>query len=234
MNYFVVHLKHSKSTMCCAVLSCSVISSSLQAHGRWPARLFCLWGFSRQEYRSGLLCPAPGDLPNSAIQPRPSTLQVISFTIWATREAQEYGSGWPIPSPGYLPNPGIKHRSPAWQVDSSPTEVPGKPNIEYRRAHIFLISLFVLLKLTSPFNTGYLQMFFIGFHFFWSSCLVFPLVWKQCISLKWLWTDMKKYNIYSLKHFLHGFSCFFFIIQCHSESLGLPITPLWNSKYFFH
>ena len=129
MNYFVVHLKHSKSTMCCAVLSCSVISSSLQAHGRWPARLFCLWGFSRQEYRSGLLCPAPGDLPNSAIQPRPSTLQVISFTIWATREAQEYGSGWPIPSPGYLPNPGIKHRSPAWQVDSSPTEVPGKISI---------------------------------------------------------------------------------------------------------
>ena len=26
-------------------------------------------GFSRQEYRSGLLCPPPGDLPDPAIEP---------------------------------------------------------------------------------------------------------------------------------------------------------------------
>ena len=26
-------------------------------------------GFSRQEYWSGLLCPPPGDLPNSGIEP---------------------------------------------------------------------------------------------------------------------------------------------------------------------
>lgn len=92
----------------------------------------------------------------------------------------------------------------------------------YPNSHNILsvqLGLFVLLKLTSLFNTGYSNVF-IGFHFFWSSCLVFPLgKEKQCISLKWLWTDMKKY-IYSLKHFLHGFSCFFFIIQCHFESFG--------------
>ena len=32
-----------------------------------------------------------------------------------------------FPSPGDLPNPGIEPRSPALQVDSLPTEAPGKP-----------------------------------------------------------------------------------------------------------
>ena len=40
---------------------------------------------------------------------------------------QEYWSGLPFPSPGDLPNPGIKPRSPVLQVDSLPTEPPGKP-----------------------------------------------------------------------------------------------------------
>ena len=35
-----------------------------------------------------------------------------------------------IPSPpGDLPNPGIEPRSPAWQVDSLPAELPGKPQL---------------------------------------------------------------------------------------------------------
>ena len=40
---------------------------------------------------------------------------------------QEHWSGLPCPPPGDLPNPGIKPRSPALQVDSLPTEPPGKP-----------------------------------------------------------------------------------------------------------
>ena len=36
--------------------------------------------------------------------------------------------GLPFPSPGYLPNPGIKPGSPALQVDSLPSEPPGKPH----------------------------------------------------------------------------------------------------------
>ena len=40
---------------------------------------------------------------------------------------QEYQRGLPFPSPGDLPDPGIKLRSPALQVDSLPTEPPGKP-----------------------------------------------------------------------------------------------------------
>ena len=33
------------------------------------SRLCCPWGFSRQEYWSGLLCPHPDDLPNLGIEP---------------------------------------------------------------------------------------------------------------------------------------------------------------------
>ena len=39
---------------------------------------------------------------------------------------QEYWSGLPFPSPGHLPHPGIKPWSPAVQVDSLPSEPPGK------------------------------------------------------------------------------------------------------------
>ena len=41
---------------------------------------------------------------------------------------QECCSGLPFPPPGDLPNPGIDPRSPALQVDSSPSEPPGKPS----------------------------------------------------------------------------------------------------------
>ena len=45
------------------------------------------------------------------------------FSCWATREAQEYWSGWPIPSPANVPKQGIEPGSPAFQVDSLPTEL---------------------------------------------------------------------------------------------------------------
>ena len=77
----------------CAVLRCSVVSDSLWPHGLKPTRLLCLWGFSRQEYWSGLPCPPPGDLPNAGIKPRSPTLRTDSLLSWATREAQEYWSG---------------------------------------------------------------------------------------------------------------------------------------------
>ena len=39
---------------------------------------------------------------------------------------QEYGSGLPFPLPVDLPDPGIEPRSPELQVDSLPSELPGK------------------------------------------------------------------------------------------------------------
>ena len=41
----------------------------LVIYGLQPARLLCPWGFSRQEYWSGLLCPPSGDLPDPGIEP---------------------------------------------------------------------------------------------------------------------------------------------------------------------
>ena len=69
--------KHYKCL--CAVFSCSVLCNSSQPHGLQPARLLCPWGFSRQEYWSGLSCPPPGDFPNPGIKLRYFTLQVDSL-----------------------------------------------------------------------------------------------------------------------------------------------------------
>ena len=52
------------------------MSDSLQPHGLSPTRLLCPWGFSRQEYWSGLPCPSPGDLPNPGIEPAPLMSQL--------------------------------------------------------------------------------------------------------------------------------------------------------------
>ena len=42
---------------------------------------------------------------------------------------QEYWSGLPFPCPGDLPDPGIKPGFPELQVDSLPSESPGKPDL---------------------------------------------------------------------------------------------------------
>ena len=44
-----------------------------------PTRLLCPWGFSRQEYWSGLPCPSPSNLPNPGIEPRSPALQADSL-----------------------------------------------------------------------------------------------------------------------------------------------------------
>ena len=49
------------------------------SHGQRSLVGYSPWGFSRQEYWSGLPCPPPGDLPNSGIEPRPPALQADSL-----------------------------------------------------------------------------------------------------------------------------------------------------------
>ena len=51
----------------CESESHSVVSNSLWPHELQLARLLCPWGFSRQEYWSGLPFPPPGDLPRPGI-----------------------------------------------------------------------------------------------------------------------------------------------------------------------
>ena len=68
-----------------------------------------------------------------------SLSRVWLFATWWTvaRQAplstgfsrQEHWSGLPCPSPADLPNPGIKPRFLALQVDSLPSEPPGKPKL---------------------------------------------------------------------------------------------------------
>ena len=72
-------------------VSCSVVFDSLQPHGLWPASLLFPWGFSREEYWSGLPCPPPGDIPNPGIKPRCPALQVGSLPSEPSREPKNTG-----------------------------------------------------------------------------------------------------------------------------------------------
>ena len=47
----------------------SVVSDSLWSHGLQPSRLLCPWGFSRQEYWSGLPCLLQGIFPTQGSNP---------------------------------------------------------------------------------------------------------------------------------------------------------------------
>ena len=60
---------HQKCLMCCAVLSRSVASDSLQSHGLKPSRPLCPCGFSRQEYWSRLSCLLQMTFPTQGSNP---------------------------------------------------------------------------------------------------------------------------------------------------------------------
>ena len=58
---------------------------------------------------------------------RPHGLQPARLLCPWGFSRKEYWSGLPYPPPGDLPNPGIEPRSLTLQVDSLPSEPPGKP-----------------------------------------------------------------------------------------------------------
>ena len=62
-------------------------------------------------------------------------------------------SGLPCPPPEDLPNPGIKPRSPTLQVDSLPSEPPGKP----KNNGMGSLSLFQGIFLSQEFSQGLLH-----------------------------------------------------------------------------
>ena len=51
------------------VLSLFSVSDSVRPHGLQPTRLLCPWGFSKQEYWSGLPCSPSANLPDPEIKP---------------------------------------------------------------------------------------------------------------------------------------------------------------------
>ena len=95
------------------MLSRSVVSDSLKPHGLEPARLLCPWGFSRQEYWSGLPCPPSGDLPNPGIEPRSPTLQTNSLLSEPPGKPKNTGLGSSSLFQRIFPtqesNPGLLH-----------------------------------------------------------------------------------------------------------------------------
>jgi len=74
----------SLQSVCVCVYMCVCVwvaqsCPTLQSHGLKPSRLLCPWGFSRQEYWSGLPCPPPGDILNAEIEPGSPVLQADSL-----------------------------------------------------------------------------------------------------------------------------------------------------------
>ena len=79
------------------------------------------------------LCPTLGN-PTDCSPPGSSVHGILR---------QEHWSGLPCSSPGDLPNPGIKPRSPVLQVDSLPSEPPGKPKNTRVGSQSFLQGIFL-------------------------------------------------------------------------------------------
>ena len=75
------------------MLSHSVMSHSLRPHGLQPARLLCPWGFSKEEYWSGLPCPPTGEISNSGIEPRSPPLQADSLPTELPGKPKNTGVG---------------------------------------------------------------------------------------------------------------------------------------------
>ena len=67
-------------TYVCTCSVASVESNSLQPCGLYPPGSLVM-GFSRQEYWSGLPCPAPGNLPHPGIKPVSKELQAYSLVL---------------------------------------------------------------------------------------------------------------------------------------------------------
>ena len=123
----VSRLKEHLSTRSNAVLRLVVQSCLTLCDPRlWPARLLCPWGFSKEEYWSGLPYPPPGDLPNSGIQPRSPTLKADSLLSEPPGKPKNTRVSSLSLLQENLPNPGFKQGFPLLWVDSLTAELPEK------------------------------------------------------------------------------------------------------------
>ena len=110
----------------CAVFSCSFVYNSLRTHGLELAGLLCPWGFSRQEFWSGLPRPPPGDLPNPGIKPRSPALQEDSLPHDPLGNPMNTGVGSQSLLQGIFLTQELNRSQ--LKVDSLPAELPEKPS----------------------------------------------------------------------------------------------------------
>ena len=101
------------------------MSNSLWPHGLYSSRLLCPWGFSRQEYWSGLSCPLPGDLSSSGIEPRSPTLQADSLPSEPPGKPKNTRVGSLSLLQGIFPTQELNRG--LLQADCLPAELLGKP-----------------------------------------------------------------------------------------------------------
>ena len=80
-----------------------------------PAKLLCPWNFLKQEYRSGLLFPSPGDLSDPGIKPRSPVLQADSLPS----EPPEKPSRIPIELLETLKDGGFRHQRVAVSMSAN-------------------------------------------------------------------------------------------------------------------
>ena len=154
--YWLAHQGVSKLRVLCW-LSCSVVSDSLR-----PSSLLCPWGFSRQEYWSGLPCPPPGDLPNPRREPRSPALQGDSLLSEPPRKSKNSGVGSLSLLKGNFPtqesNRGLLHCRPIlYQLShqGSPSRgylIPNNDEVNYflRPLHGGIISQFISAAQSCP------------------------------------------------------------------------------------
>ena len=79
--------------MCLCVASLSHVRFFASPWATAPARFLCSWGFSRQEFWSGLPCPPPGDLSNPGIKLRSPALQEDSLPSEPLGKPKNTGMG---------------------------------------------------------------------------------------------------------------------------------------------
>ena len=136
---------------------------------------------------------------------------------------QEYWSGLPFPSPGVLPNPGTEPLSSTLQVDSLPSEPPGKPSYSLElpqkqtKKKFLSYSIWSLWIIISPFN-----------HFSYSLNILYSIlqgkisfkinILNQLILLRHTTYCLKKDDTYNLK--------------LQNKQLGFPCKtePFQNKK----
>ena len=108
--------------------NCSILTRT--SHGQRSLLGYSPWGHRRVRHNSMT------KLSLVRLLETPWTVACQLLCLWGFSR-QEYGSGLPCSPPGDLPNPGIESSSPALQVDSLPSEPPGKPKNTGEVAYTF-------------------------------------------------------------------------------------------------
>ena len=97
-----INIKPSKSIHVAVLcLVTSVMSNFFRPRG-----LLCPWGFSRQEYWSGLPCSPPGDFPNPGMECRSLALQADSLLSEPPAKPKSTSVGSPSLLQGIFPTQG--------------------------------------------------------------------------------------------------------------------------------